>query len=375
MNSTRLFAFGSPRISLHRPESIARRLAMDLWGSWNNQRGRPAERQNFVPYGETPYLQRRESSLSQDDENEVFEDAREFWDPESPPATIDRTNTESWTGTSTQHTRMSNMDAQEERRPSQTYNEDKENNAYATVQPGWTTWRNLSIRTPATVGRANAPGLFSENHAHCRQPILSSEESKAVHEPQKYQYYPQAIIEQKPTRTLPLTPSISITSSEGYSRGPQARSSSVALSTTPSVEDTSTRYDKECEVCKRYVREIWYCNVCKYSFCNACWDTLFLHRAPPRKGRGETPHEKTDPTIAEKVQKVMSHPADDWAREQLYKDDEITSWFGKLHQTSTMTSRIIDCCRHRYRAAERFWAAHVSRLRSFRGTHGQYRPN
>lgn len=93
-------------------------------------------------------------------------------------------------------------------------------------------------------------------------------------------------------------------------------------------DDPNIRYDKRCEMCNRHVRQVWYCNVCKFSLCNTCWESQFVHRQPFRGGRGEVPHEKTDPMIAEKVQKVMFPPVDEWTREQLYRDDEITSWFG-----------------------------------------------
>lgn len=274
---------------------------MNLWRDTNNLRGRSAEREHFFSNGGSPYSQRRDSSLSQEDENEVFEDARETWDTETPTTPIDLTSISGWSGIDTQNSRMNNVGPQEELRCRETNQQDT---AHTPARPEWTAQRNLSIRQQATTGSEAALDSLTGNQT----------------QPWKQQ--------QQPARPLPTTPSISITSVEGHSRRAEGCLSSVA----PSVaeEDTCTRYDKKCEACGKHVRDIWYCNVCKYSFCNACWDTLFLHRQPPRKGRGETPHEKTDPTIAEKVQKVMFPPADEWAREQLYKDDEITSWFGKI---------------------------------------------
>lgn len=291
---------------------------MDPWANTNNPRGRPTERARFLSNGGSPYLQRRESSLSQEDENEVFEDARETWETEAPTTTIDLTNTGSRSGSATQNSRKNSVGAQVELRPSR--NSKQEGTAHAPARPAWTTSRNLSFRKQATAGSDAAPDLLAGNQS---QPWNQ---------------------QQHTARPSLMTPSISITSSGGYSRGVEERSSSVAPSIAPSVagEDTSTRYDKKCEVCRKYMRDIWYCNVCKCSFCNACWDAFFLHRQPPRKGRGETPHEKTDPTIAEKVQKVMFPPADDWAREQLYKDDEITSWFGKIIQADTSAPNSIN---------------------------------
>ena len=58
---------------------------MDPWGNPNIPRGRSAEQAQFSPNGGRPYLQRQELSLSQEDESEVFEDARETWDKKSRP--------------------------------------------------------------------------------------------------------------------------------------------------------------------------------------------------------------------------------------------------------------------------------------------------
>ncbi|KAK6860680.1 hypothetical protein PG995_004316 [Apiospora arundinis] len=86
-----------------------------------------------------------------------------------------------------------------------------------------------------------------------------------------------------------------------------------------------TAYQKKCEQCEQHGKDVWYCNICETSFCDQCWNGQFVHRKPPRGG---LPHEKTDINIAEKVHNVLSPPTDNWVREQLYKDDEVTSWFG-----------------------------------------------
>ncbi|KAK8017030.1 FabD/lysophospholipase-like protein [Apiospora rasikravindrae] len=88
---------------------------------------------------------------------------------------------------------------------------------------------------------------------------------------------------------------------------------------------SGTIYQKKCEQCEEHGKDVWYCNICETSFCDQCWNGQFVHRKPPRGG---LPHEKTDINVAEKVQNVLSPPTDNWVREQLYKADEITSWFG-----------------------------------------------
>jgi hypothetical protein len=45
-------------------------------------------------------------------------------------------------------------------------------------------------------------------------------------------------------------------------------------------------------------------------------------------GPGGVPHEKTKPAVAERVRNALAPPGDDRLREQMYRDDEITSWFG-----------------------------------------------
>lgn len=107
--------------------------------------------------------------------------------------------------------------------------------------------------------------------------------------------------------------------------------------TEPPKSETAgqTCYQNMCEVCDEHKRDIWYCSACVLSYCDECWAS----QAPHRKPRGGVPHEKTDLEIAQKVQKVLSPPTDNWAREQLYKADEVTSWFG---QFPMYTSRIVD---------------------------------
>lgn len=281
-------------------------------------RGRPDEQPRFVPDRDGPFLRRRASSLSQEDENEVFEDARETWDLEPMLRAIDSPTLGVLSTIKIHHNRKDNFRAQEELRfPHHRHEEfqfpprrHEDGIALKPAQSGQAAGRNTSIRQQAAVGNATVPGLVNGNQA----PHWQTHSARPSH-----------------TRGLSLT--IASASSEGYSHGPHGHSRNVSLATSiaPSVtdEDTSTRCGKECESCRMSVKNVWYCNVCKFIFCDPCWESMVLHQRPPRKGRGQMPHEKTDPAIAEKVQKVMVPPADEWLREQLYKEDEVTSWFGK----------------------------------------------
>lgn len=95
----------------------------------------------------------------------------------------------------------------------------------------------------------------------------------------------------------------------------------------PSPPEEDILYDRTCDVCKRHSRNVSFCNVCKFCFCGACWDAQFVHTQNVL-GPAGLPHEKTPPDVAEKVKNALAPPADDRVREQLYRADEVTSWFG-----------------------------------------------
>lgn len=56
---------------------------------------------------------------------------------------------------------------------------------------------------------------------------------------------------------------------------------------------------KQCQDkrCKHEDSELWYCGVCKSTYCRGCWDYQSVHDREP--GRYDLPHEKTSPEIAE----------------------------------------------------------------------------
>ncbi|GAW26646.1 putative lysophospholipase-like protein [Rosellinia necatrix] len=60
------------------------------------------------------------------------------------------------------------------------------------------------------------------------------------------------------------------------------------------------------------------------NFCEQCWDAQVVHK----KHRRGIPHEKTNPDVAAKVHNVLSPPQDEDVREELYKVDAPTAWFG-----------------------------------------------
>jgi hypothetical protein len=73
--------------------------------------------------------------------------------------------------------------------------------------------------------------------------------------------------------------------------------------------------------------------VCQSSFCGSCWDEQFAHQRN-KVGPGGVPHEKTLPSIAEKVRNALEPPTDKTIREKLCREDEVTTWFGKYQYPS-----------------------------------------
>ncbi|KAJ2991286.1 hypothetical protein NUW58_g2566 [Xylaria curta] len=79
-----------------------------------------------------------------------------------------------------------------------------------------------------------------------------------------------------------------------------------------------------CEACGRQLYDIWFCNICTTNFCNQCWDVQVVHK----KLRMGAPHEKTSPTTAATVHRILSPPTDELVRYNLSRDDAPTAWFG-----------------------------------------------
>lgn len=95
----------------------------------------------------------------------------------------------------------------------------------------------------------------------------------------------------------------------------------------PVLSDNRRTQICEEEECGRGGSDISFCNVCKMSFCDRCWNRQAPHRRN-RAGPGNIPHEKTSHSVAEKVNRAFEPPTDDPTREQLYRDDEVTAWMG-----------------------------------------------
>jgi hypothetical protein len=82
-----------------------------------------------------------------------------------------------------------------------------------------------------------------------------------------------------------------------------------------------------CEDCEEVLSD-YYCNACAVNLCSSCWETQPAHRRK-RLAPGQIPHEKTELSVANRVQTVFASAGDERTLKRLHKDDEVTAWFGR----------------------------------------------
>lgn len=112
----------------------------------------------------------------------------------------------------------------------------------------------------------------------------------------------------------------------------------VSQSEQPRIRDgsrvRSTQKDfasgELCEVCKTCGHQRFHCNVCKYVYCNPCWEQQFVHRDD--QSAPGLPHEKTDPGLARKIGNVLNPQLKEEQREKMHIDDIDTTWFGVVRE-------------------------------------------
>lgn len=90
-----------------------------------------------------------------------------------------------------------------------------------------------------------------------------------------------------------------------------------------------------CEVCKKHVSSISYCNVCESSFCRTCWDSQFKHKIN-RSAQRAVPHERTDHKIAKIIETVLGVNKTDEEQAVLHQNDQDTTWFGIIREDSEL---------------------------------------
>ena len=108
-------------------------------------------------------------------------------------------------------------------------------------------------------------------------------------------------------------------------------SPNVASNTDTSADlVTHSAHSQTCAACKLGHLIPWFCRACNLPFCDECWSQQLQHKILNKPGN--IAHEKTNLEIAEKVNNVLTPPANQMVREKLHHDDELTAWFGEWLQ-------------------------------------------
>lgn len=109
------------------------------------------------------------------------------------------------------------------------------------------------------------------------------------------------------------------------------RSESWEPSGTNSRADSfpSVQGDDNCDDCHQPDVELSFCNDCDIYLCSKCWPKQPAHRTQ-RSARGGARHEKTNISLARKINNVLAPTSDPQELTQLHENDAQTAWFGKL---------------------------------------------
>jgi hypothetical protein len=109
-------------------------------------------------------------------------------------------------------------------------------------------------------------------------------------------------------------------SSRSASREPRTLESRV--NSFPSVQG-----DETCDDCNEPDPDTYFCNVCTVYLCKQCWPKQLAHRTQ-RLARGGPKHEKTNISLARKINNVLMPTNDPKELTILHEDDAQTAWFG-----------------------------------------------
>ena len=82
-----------------------------------------------------------------------------------------------------------------------------------------------------------------------------------------------------------------------------------------------------CPQCDLSCFDLFYCNLCRFSYCRSCWDRIGPHRVG-MLGPCGIPHEKTDIDVAEKLRATFECSASNDEQNSLHDMDQHTAWFG-----------------------------------------------
>ena len=98
------------------------------------------------------------------------------------------------------------------------------------------------------------------------------------------------------------------------------------MSTSP-VTTKTTRQPCEGPGCPDQSQQTFYCQWCRSSLCNVCWDRQAAHK-PEKIEKYARGHEKIDLGLVERYREILEPQLSKTQQFELHKNDEETRWFG-----------------------------------------------
>lgn len=83
-----------------------------------------------------------------------------------------------------------------------------------------------------------------------------------------------------------------------------------------------------CNKAKSGSEDCHFCWRCQTTFCDQCWESQPAHRQGRPRNQGGIPHEKSNPDVAKKIEKILESALNDEQQAMLHVQDEDSSWFG-----------------------------------------------
>ena len=80
-----------------------------------------------------------------------------------------------------------------------------------------------------------------------------------------------------------------------------------------------------CDDCETTGPDRFHCDICRFTYCQRCWDKALSHRREPVKG--QVRHEKTDLELARKIEASIRPDRSSKEDSDLHMDDRAAIWF------------------------------------------------
>lgn len=126
-----------------------------------------------------------------------------------------------------------------------------------------------------------------------------------------------------------------------------------------------------CAVCTQPVHSSAFCSSCGANFCDKCWGTQIAHQS----GRaGDSPHEKSDPHITLRLQKILTPATDPAKQKQLHLNDSDTTWLRYFKSSFLQEPELLEHARYKKLMQDSFtseWKERWPQLVSFIGQTGK----